>query len=372
MTNVDLLFNRIDAGREGKNIGLKTGIDKLDEYTGGVQKGIYTLVFGLSGSGKTALVLYMIYRTLKDNPEKDIKYIYFSLELSADLLLAKLMCLYIYEEFGKVISYTDLMSWQGILSDENYEYVKLSRAWLNTISEKLLIYDKALNAKTFYRTLMDLLSKWGTFTKSSDGRRKIYTKTNPEQYVIAVVDHIGLCMPDGGVTKKQEIDLISQYAVTLREKCQVSFFILQQENRNSANMDRRKMDMTESSAEDLKDTGSTYNDCEICIGVYYPLKHKVKNHRGYPIIVEDSDPDAFKGLRDRYRSCVLIKNRLGISDRLIPVNFFGEIGYFTQLPKPDTVVDWTPYLSLTPEAIEYKDVSEEPSSESSTSVKFSF
>ena len=52
----------------------------------------------------------MIYRTLKDNPEKDIKYIYFSLELSAELLLAKLMCLYIYEEFGIVVPFASLMS----------------------------------------------------------------------------------------------------------------------------------------------------------------------------------------------------------------------------------------------------------------------
>jgi hypothetical protein len=65
------------------------------------------------------------YHSIKD---KDIKLIYYSLELSAELLLAKLMCLYIYEEFGRTISYTDLMSWQEILSDEDYECVKASKA----------------------------------------------------------------------------------------------------------------------------------------------------------------------------------------------------------------------------------------------------
>lgn len=75
---------------------------------------------------KSAVSLYMIYRTLKDNPEKDIKYIYFSLEMSSELLLAKLMCLYIYEEFGVVIPYTDLMSWESILPDNLYEYVQKS------------------------------------------------------------------------------------------------------------------------------------------------------------------------------------------------------------------------------------------------------
>lgn len=43
--------------------------------------------------------------------------------MSAELLLAKLLCLYIYEEFGKIISYTDLMSWQDVLKEEDYQYV---------------------------------------------------------------------------------------------------------------------------------------------------------------------------------------------------------------------------------------------------------
>ena len=53
--SVSSLFDKIDQGRKGKNIGLKTGIPKLDKYTGGIQKGRYTLVFGLSGSGKSSL-----------------------------------------------------------------------------------------------------------------------------------------------------------------------------------------------------------------------------------------------------------------------------------------------------------------------------
>lgn len=92
MNNVDLLFQKINEGREGKNIGLSTGIPKLDKYTGGIQKGGYTLIFGLSGSGKSSVALYSyIYRPLKDHPEKNLKFIYFSLEMGADMLLAKLL-----------------------------------------------------------------------------------------------------------------------------------------------------------------------------------------------------------------------------------------------------------------------------------------
>lgn len=347
MNGVDILFRQIDNGRAGKNIGLKTGISKMDKYTGGLQKGVYTLIFGTSGAGKSSYALYThIYRPLKDYPDKNIKLIYYSLEMSQSLLLAKLLCLYIYEEFHYVISYTELMSWQEILDDESYEYVKKGKNWLNSIMDKLIIYDKTLNAKFFYKSMMENLEEWGTFEETDDGRRTIYIKNDPEQYVEAIVDHIGLVRPSAGNTKKAEIDEVSAYAVSFKEKCQCSFCILMQENRNSSDMDRRKADLTECSAEDIKDSGNPYNDSEICIGIYYPLKYKIKNHRGYPIIVENNQQGSFIGLRDRYRSAILIKNRLGVSDRLVPLNFFGEIGYFIELPKADSVTNWKDYCYL--------------------------
>lgn len=351
MNNVDLLYDKIERGRIGKNIGLKTGITKLDKYTGGIQRSLYTLIFGVSGSGKSALALYSyIYRPLRDYPEKDIKLVYFSLELSTDLLLGKLLCLYLFEEYGVVIPYTSLMSWQDILSDENYDYVVKGRDWLNSIIDKLIIFDSALTSNSFYHKMKVVLEEWGTFTKSSDGRRTIYKPNNPEQLVIVVIDHLNLTTAVDGHSKKEEIDLVSSYAVTLRNQCGVSFVMLMQENRNSSSMDRRKAELTECSSEDIADTSKPFNDSEVCIGVYYPLKFKLKTHNKYPIIV-DGDPN-FKGLRGRYRSLQLIKNRNGVSERAFAVNFFGEIGEFYEMPKAETIQDYSPYLELNHEKID--------------------
>lgn len=254
MTNVDFLYEAIDRGREGKNIGLSTGIPKLDAFTGGMQRGNYTLVFGLSGAGKSCWVLYNnIYRPLKDNPDKDIKIIYFSLEMSSNELLAKLLSLYIYEEYDFIIPFQDLMSWNKILDDKSYEYVKKGRSWLDSINDKLLIYDESLTSKSFYAIMMENLKNWGTFSKSTDGRRRIYTRNNPDQWIWIVIDHIGLCSPSPGQTKKQEIDDISSMAVKFREICKVSFYVLMQQNREASNMDRRKAELTELSDEDIKD-----------------------------------------------------------------------------------------------------------------------
>lgn len=269
MINIDALFKAIDNGREGLNKGISTGIPKLDSYIGGIQKGVYTLIFGGSGDGKSLLALYSyIYRPLKDNPDKKITLVYFSLELSEIALLSKLMSLYIYEEYNVVLSYKDIMSWETTLSDEYYDLVKNARGWLESISDKFIIYDKTLNRNTFYKTVLGIVEQHGSFEESEDGRRKIYKTNDPEHLILCVIDHIALALPINGASKKEEIDAISQYAVTLRERCQVSFLILQQSNRNSSDITRRKMEMQTPESQDLKDSGCTYNDIPYFIKLY--------------------------------------------------------------------------------------------------------
>jgi hypothetical protein len=201
-----------------------------------------------------------------------------------------------------------------------------AKEWLDSINSKLIIYDSALTSNFFYSKVKGLLEENGEFVPSADGRRTIYKKNDPDQIIIVVVDHLNLTTPIEGRSKKEEIDTISKYAVRLRNKCDVSFFMLMQENRNSSSMDRRKAELTECSSEDIQDSGGPFQDCEVCIGVYYPLKFKLKTHKDFPIIVDEKG-SGFDGLRDRYRSLQLIKNRQGKSEKAIPMNFFGEIGF---------------------------------------------
>lgn len=347
MLEIDKLYKKISDGKDGKNIGLKTGINRLDKYTGGIQSSTYTLIFGLSGAGKSSYVLYAnVYRPLKDYPDKDFIIYYYSLEMSETLLLAKLLSLYIYEEFQYIIPYTDMMSFQTPISDETYDYIVKGRKWLESISNKLIIYEDSLSAKSFYYHTKSELETIGEFTEIPNSKKQIYTKNKSNQSLYVIIDHIGLVINSEGHTKKQEIDMISQYCVYFRNTCDTSFFILQQENRNSSSMDRRKADMSECAAEDLKETGNTYNDCDICIGIYYPLLHGVKVHNKYPIILENQREGEFNGLRDFYRSATLIKNRNGVSNRRVAVNFFGEIGLFKELPKAEMIKDYSEYITL--------------------------
>ncbi len=338
MSVIDDLYKKIDEGREGKNIGLKTGLSKIDWYTGGLQKSNYKLIFGQSGSAKSSYVIYTdLYRILKDYPNKDIIHIYYSLEMSSNVLLGKLLNLYIAETYGVVISYMDLMSIRKVLSDHYYQYILLAKEWLNSISNKLIIFDKELDSDTFYGSMKELLKSWGTFTWVDNGRRLTYTPKNPERLVNVIIDHMGLLSPKKGRNKKEEIDECSKRCVWFRETCGISFDIIMQENRNAGSMDRRKADLSESTAEDIKDSGNCYNDCNICLAIYYPLKYQLSTYRGYNVSGEN-------GLGSAIRSIILLKHRFGNANKVFPLGFQGSIGKFTELPPPDQI-DYFVYQS---------------------------
>lgn len=100
---------------------------KLQKLLGGIQLNRYYLLSGATSAGKTALVLYMLYRLLNDYPNDPIYIIYFSLEIGSEILLSKLMSLYIAEKFGVYLTVNDILSFESPLSDENYEYLRKAK-----------------------------------------------------------------------------------------------------------------------------------------------------------------------------------------------------------------------------------------------------
>ena len=92
---VESLFSSINRGREGLNAGLSTGLSKLDGLVYGIQRRWMEVVAGDSGSGKSSFVLYTkIYQPFQqhyNNREVEVHFLLFSFEMSAEVLLAKLL-----------------------------------------------------------------------------------------------------------------------------------------------------------------------------------------------------------------------------------------------------------------------------------------
>lgn len=330
------LLHQITLGREGKNWGYSMGLPKLESIIDGVTKNTYTLLFSGTGSGKTSLALYSyIYRPLMEHLEDGNFHVtYYSLEMSSELLFAKLLSMYIFDTYGIELSTKELFSKEKgyTLSEKDYEIVKSCLPWLHKVEECITVYDKALSAEILYTTLMEELKKTGTFKEGET--RTIYTPNNEDLVHLVVIDHLSLVRKSKGRSLKEEMDLISSYLVTLRNRCQISPLVIMQANRDSTSMDRRKAGLDNMQISDIKDSGSPAQDAEIIISIFNPFRERLTSYRGYDL----------KALQSRLRSITVLKNRYGEADVEVCCAFYGKCGLWKELPKSDEIYDYDIYI----------------------------
>lgn len=356
------LLSEIDRGRLGLNHGIGMGLPKLESIIDGVTRETYTLILSNSGAGKTSFALYAyVYKPLMEHLEDDdFKILFFSLEMNEVSLYIKLLSIYIFETYGIELSFKEILSRKKeyVLSEEHYEIVKQCLPWIEKISKKLEIYDKHVNANTVYAILKSRLSEMGTFEENET--RLVYKPFNPNFIYTVVIDHIGLVKPRQGNTLKQEIDDLSGYLVTLREKCGISPVVIQQANREQGNIERFKQGKSAFTINDAKDSGNTVQDCNVMIAIYNPHRDGLKTYKKYNI----------EHLESNFRSVMVLKNRFGDCDVEVGCNFFGGINYFRELPKPDEIYDYCKYTSPNYILADNSSITEQYTDESKSDFNF--
>jgi len=342
MSIVNELYKNIQQGREGLNQGISTGLPKLDLLTYGVQRKWLSVISGDSGSGKSSLAFYTyVYSPFMqhiNNPSINVNFLLFSFEMSAEVLFAKLLSVYIYEKYQEVVSYDEILSLTGKCSDAHFELITESLPWLEELEKHCEIVDKPVTAKGLYAVCKEWSQKFGKYIET--GTVGEYTKTeyipnDSKQYLIVVVDHIKLLSTSNGHTSKQEIDEACDYLIHFRNKCSFTEIIVQQLNRNFKSMERRQNGFQLLQLDDLSDSSGPAQAAETVIGIFHPFREKLTRCEGYDI----------RQMKDRMRLCQILKNRFGLADKSIGVNFFGEINYWRDLPLPQEITDYEQYLN---------------------------
>jgi RecA/RadA recombinase len=333
------LYHNIKKGKEGKNLGISTNCPKLDDVLNGIQRKYMYIVAGDTGSGKSSYALdvfvYNLYKNKDKNKDKrPVHFLYYSFEMASEVLLAKILSLHIWDTYQKVIPFKSILSLDKIISDENYKLVMASQEWLIEFSKTITIYDSALTPGGIYATCKNWLSEFGEFIKL-DEHKEEYREYDSLQYNVVIIDHISLIA--GPDTKKSKIDTVCDYMIGFRNKCNITPVIVQQTNRNSKSMDRKLNGYELFSLDDLMDSSATGQAAEVVLMLYYPYREKIAKCEGYPIQ---------SILKDRFRLVQICKNRFGLSDKNIGNVFYGEIGMFKELPRPQDIIDYDDYINL--------------------------
>lgn len=297
---------------------------------------------------KTNLLIFAyIYRAVMDNLENGKLHItFFSLEMKKEIILAKLLCLYIYETYGKRLSFKELFSRKKDyrLSDEDYELVKSCVPWLEKVDKILNIVDTPVSADTARNIFMEDLKKNGKW--EGTGRNVKYIPDDPERTIMCMMDHMALLKYSK--SKKEEIDKWSSYIVSLRNRTNATFVMLMQSNRDAASMDRKKQGYKEPMPSDLKDSGGPYEDCDCCLTIYDPIVDNLLTYHDYDI----------KKLRGRFKAIICLKNRYGAGNMADYCYFDGKVNYWKELPPAKEIYNYDNIFGTKEDQIKIKEDNE--------------
>lgn len=337
----DLLKAEVEKGLEGKNGGIPMGFDRLSQYVG-IRKGLFYLVGGLTGSGKTtfvddAFVLNPYDWSISEEGRKSgikIRFWYRSMERSTTYKFAKWVSRKIFIDQGIVIPVNRLLGWTQKMTHDEHDLFLCYEDYMKELQENIIIFPGAENPVGIAKDLKKYALTKGTI-EEVDEYNKVYVPDDPNEITIVVIDHIGLLKTTKDQpTKKEAIDKMSSELQYARDFYGFSPVVVSQFNRSISNPMRIKNGDVEPQLEDFAESSSTQNDADVIMALFDPLRYNVPDVSGYNL----------DKLRDEYgnkyfRSLRVIKNTYGADDLRVGLAFFGQIGMFKELKKRKDMTD---------------------------------
>ena len=207
-----------------------------------------------------------------------LKIIYFSFEMSQEVLMAKLLSMHILDRYKVRIRYSEILSFGDKLSDDKFKYIEMSAAWMEEVEKHLIIFDKQTNAKGVETFLINYLKDNGEFKDISESQVSYIPKIK-NQYNIVIVDHVRLLSGK----PKEEIDALCDSLVYLRNLAGLTIVLVQQINRDSQSMERRKGGYEMIQLSDLADSSAPAQSAETVIALFHPSREKLAVSGNYDI-----------------------------------------------------------------------------------------
>jgi replicative DNA helicase len=333
------LKREVQAGLDGRNNGIPMGFNRLNRYIG-IRKSMYTLIGGLTGSGKTSFVddAYVLnpfdWFISQKNPGIKLRIVYRSMERSKTYKLAKWIGRKIFLDHGVIISVNKLLGWTEKMTKDEHDLFLMYEDYMEQMKDVITIIGGAENAVGVAKELKVHALENGVI-EQMDQYNKVYIPNNENEITIVVIDHIGLLKTTTAQpNKKSAIDKMSDELRYARDFYGYSPVVVSQFNRDISNPMRQKNGDVEPQLEDFADSSSTQNDADVVLALFDPMRYKVADPSGYDInkLRDDYGAKYFRSLR-------LIKNSYGEDDVRIGLGFLGQVGIFKELPRQKDMLD---------------------------------
>ena len=134
-------------------------------------------------------------------------------------------------------SFEEILSLTSVVDDEKYAYICDAKAWLEAVEKYITIIDTPITPGKCGEVMRMWNEKFGKFIPMCNEQEN-YVPFRKDAFKIIVVDHVKLTK-DNGKGAKNTIDELCAECIYYRNKCNCSFYLVQQANRQSKSMDRR-------------------------------------------------------------------------------------------------------------------------------------
>lgn len=390
MSDFQKLLSSIDKGMEGKTPWVYPPYEKL-RYHFGIGRSMLTLIGGQSSTGKSAFThwTYVLgaYGQWKQRPEilQDVKLKIFlyALERPKEYTIAKWVAMKLMLDHGIILDVPTILAFgtaKRPLTKEERNLIaqtqdtfdqmfdecvtlidikegptgiwKRMRRWAYENGTAYRINDKGI-VQEAYLTEEARSTSHGVRLEEIENWRDVpnpkphqvpkskyewhYVPDDPNLITEVVIDHIGI-LPhervDGQSAQKGNLDRLSDYVQTLRDRYYFSPILVSQFNRNEQDVMRRKSVQLEPEAQDFEGSSRMYQDADVVLGLFNPYKYRLEDFRGYNVMkmVNAHGYNRLRGLK-------ILKNSYGPDDIVTGMLFVGETGYFEELPPPDFITD---------------------------------
>ncbi len=235
----------------------------------GVELGTYYLVSGSAKASKSKIANFLfLFNTVLyayENPDLvRLKVFYALLEEKAENITGKFICYLLYKLSGGKIR-IDIKTFKSV--DESRVLPKEVLDVLNTLEyqailrffEEHVVWVPDRNPTGLYNTLEKYAKENGTIhRKKIEGYDKevfdYYTPNDPDEYVLCIVDHIGLISTERGMDLRNSIKKLSEYLKIVRNKYNYIPVVVQQQNSETLSLEAFKANKIRPTQKGLADS----------------------------------------------------------------------------------------------------------------------
>ena len=310
----------------------------------GFEQKQYYLFSSFTKAGKTQFTLYLLFEALEyafKNPDKvRMKVFYIMLEETDEGMTERYIS-YLLNKLSDIrISPTDLRSTKGTTPlDESILLLLQDSQYQERLAffEKVFEFSTVSNPTGIYKLGKQYAEDHGTvhhkkakYTDEFGVVKEVdtfdwYEPNDVKEYRFLVVDHLSLVDAEKGMTQKEAMDKVSEYAVKyLRNRYGFVTIIIQQQNGDLESNDSFKLGRIRPSVRGLSDSKYSSRDCNLMLGLFSPYKFGLDNYLGYDITK----------FKDHIRFLEVVVSRGGSQGGLIALFFDGATSTFHELPLP--------------------------------------